>query len=135
MTLGDDIAATLPRLRAEAESMMVDACIIHGDPVTVFNEETLENEETIPVIYEGRCKYRLSDAAIQPVEAVGQSLIVQRATLSLPIGSSRGIRKNHVATITASKNDPEMVGMRLLVKDSFRHTNATARRLPVEEIS
>lgn len=135
MSLGADVQAALPQLRAQAESLMIDACTISGGTTSVFNEETFEYETVTAETYSGPCRLRFAATAVQDVEAAGQLLVVQRATLSLPIATSGAVLEGHVATITACVNDPALVGRKFRIEGGHHQTFATARRFPVEEIT
>lgn len=135
MTLGADVQANLATFRAEAESLMFDACTVAGDSVPVFNETTLEYDTVEVESYSGPCRLRFGDTAVQDIEAAGQLLIGQRATLSLPVATSGGVLEGHVATITACVNDPALVGRKFRVEGGHHQTFATARRFPVEEVT
>lgn len=135
MTLGADIQAELPTLRSQAESMMVDACTIAGGTTSVFNPDTFEYE-TVPVeVYSGPCRLRFAATAVQDVEAAGQLLVAQRATLSLPVATSGGVIEGHMVTITACVNDASLVGRTFQVEGGHHQTFATARRFPLKEIT
>lgn len=121
--------------RSIAESMMVDSCTVSGGSAPVFNEETLEYETVAEVTYEGPCRIRFANAAVQDVEAAGQLLIAQRATLSLPIATSGDVAEGHVVTITACQNDPALLGRTFRVEGGHHQTFATARRFPIVEVT
>lgn len=135
MTLGRDIAAALPNLRAQAESRMVDECIINGEPVRVWNPEKLDYDLTPTVVYTGKCRVRLAGTQATQGEQAGQLFVEQGATLSLPFSepTSADVRKDHVVTITASESDPGLVGAKYTIEARLRQTHATARRFPIKE--
>jgi hypothetical protein len=135
MNLGYDIAAALPGLRAQAESRMVDECVIHGDPVPVWNDATLDYDLTPSLVYMGRCRIRLANTAVRVDEQAGQLFAQSDAILSLPFSdtASADVRKGDVVTITASRNDPALEGAEFTIAFVGQQTDATARRFPLEE--
>lgn len=134
------IAASLPRLRRAAESLMTDTIRITRpgkpdvDPVTGAETPTGE------VLYEGPGKVQTSGGlASQVSTASGDSsnlggLVPEWSLyLHLPI-SVTGLREKDVAQVIDSQ-DPDLKGrcMRLVNMQSEK-TLATARRWNVEEI-
>lgn len=134
------IAASLPRLRHAAESLMTDTIRITRpgkpavDPVT--GAETPIGE----VLYEGPGKVQTSGGmASQTTTASGDSsnaggLVLEWSLyLHLPI-SATGLREKDVALVIDSQ-DPDLVGRSMrLVNMQSEKTLATARRWNVQEI-
>ncbi|WFR66635.1 DUF6093 family protein [Curtobacterium flaccumfaciens] len=135
--LGADIAATLPELRAAAESKMVDTCTIveittSGDP----DPTTSLPAETRTTIYAGKCEYRAADTQARSVDSAGRQLVQQGAVLKIPVDAlgSADVRIGHEATILTS-NDGTAEPVVVTVSGTHQQTYATARRLPVEVTS
>lgn len=135
MSLITDIQAYLPRFREQAESLMTDTCTISGGTEQDFNETTLEYETVETVVYDGPCRLKFAATAVQDVEAAGQTLIVQSATLSLPVATSTAVKQNHIATMTNSVNDPGLIGVQFRIEGPHHQSFATARRFPVQEVN
>jgi hypothetical protein len=128
-------ASVLARGRAAAERLMVDECTITraGEGEPVFNETTMQYDPPPgSTVYTGRCRVQLTGAMAGTPEAAERVLVVQRATVQVPI-SVTGVEVDDVVTITASAHDPDLVGNRYRVRSLFAKTHATARRLEVEE--
>lgn len=138
MTLVDDILATLPQLRTEAEGRMVDACTITraGAGDTTFDPNTgLYTNAADSSIYTGKCEVQVSDGlSAQTTAAGGQVVTDLRVTVKVPM-SVENIAVDDVVTITASLLDPDLVGKKYRVIGTFAKSFATARRLQVEEVS
>lgn len=136
MTLADAIAATLPELRAHAESMMVDACTVTrasaGAPVVDNNSGTV-TPAAPATIYSGPCRVQLPDAVEKAEEAGGDALSVQAAIISLPIAGSESVAVGDVVTVTGATFDAELSGVTYVVRGLHRKTHATSRRLRCEE--
>lgn len=134
MSLVDDITATLPLLRAEAEARMVDACTItRGGGAPVFDPDTgTYTDPAASTIYTGACEVQISDGlTARQTEAGGAELTVTRVTVKVPM-SAEGVQVGDVVTITASVHDPDLVGQEFTVVAGFAKTFGTARRLQVE---
>lgn len=134
MSLGADISAELPGLRAAAESMMVDSCVI-GIRVRSdeLDEETGQYTFTIPApVYEGPCRYKAGGTAANTVDVQGQSLVEQADILSLPVRGSEAVTKDMVAVVSLTFDDAVLT---VRVVADHRQTFATARRLPVELVT
>ena len=132
MSLGDDIAAALPALRAEAESRMTDTWRITRPGEPVWDEETGKYTTPDVTVYNGPGRLKFASAVVSDVEAGGQLIAAQRPRLDLPVSTSGGVRVGDTAVLTASRNDAASVGLRVTIEGVFFQTDATARRFPVE---
>lgn len=137
MTLVNDIRATLPLLRAEAEGRMVDACTItRGGGADTFNPTT--GVYTTPAgttIYTGKCEVQISDGLnARETDAGGTEVTLSRLTVKIPI-SAEGVQVDDIITITSSLLDPDLVGQSYRVMAGFAKSFATCRRLQVERIT
>lgn len=130
-----DVQAALPGLRAAAESLMVDSCVV-GRKTSggVLNEETGEYEPGFESVYEGPCKLKAAAVQAQDVDAQSQLLIIQQQTLSLPVAGSEGVRPGMVARVTL-RNDPDVGVVEVRVVAPHQQTFSSARRFPVELVS
>jgi hypothetical protein len=136
VTLGWDVAAALPGLRAEAESLMTDTVLIRrksGAPV--LNQSTGELVQGYTTIYSGVCRLKMRSTVVRDVDAASQLLGVQSPELHVPVAGTADIRNDDVFELTASVGDPGLVGLSGVVVGMFPHTGSTARRLPVEVAS
>jgi hypothetical protein len=141
--LGDDIAAALPELRAQAESRMRDTWVITRPGAQVWNPATKQYEGSVVTVYDGPGRLRPTALMDHATTAADQEFMESQYVLSLPIGShpnittgtSGDVRKDNVATCTKSADDPAMVGRKYTIGISAAHSQATARRFPVTETS
>lgn len=136
MSLARDIAFALPELRAQAESLMVDGCVIGFETKsTVIDEQTgLYPDVIAEPVYTGPCELMDARAALQEVEAAGQLLIEQGSILKLPVDGSAGVLKDMVVRFTSAKFDGEHIGLKLRVTGPFHKSTAVSRRFLVQEI-
>ena len=134
--LGDDVAAVLPELRREAESLMVDTCAITtpGAPTWDATNGIYTPGEPVTV-YEGKCRIRKPSAAPQGADSGEAAWAVDDYVLSLPILGSESVTNGHDVEILTSANDPAAVGMMLTVSGGHWQTHSTARRLPCKVVS
>lgn len=136
MSLGGDIAATLPFLRSQAESMMVSSCTItRAGTRSVLNEETLAYEAERIAVYSGPCRFKFGATQANVVDAQAQLVTEQGATLSLPVDGSGGVTTDDVAEITSNPYDPALVGKSVRITGQHVQTFATARRFGIELLS
>ena len=135
MSLGDDIAAALPDLRAHAESLMWDSCVITGDGgAPVWNDETGTYDSPAgSTIYSGKCRLRMPRAAGNRVDSGEASWAVDDGVLSLPVDGSQAVTAGPVAVVTLGL-DP-LVSVTVTVQATHAQTASTARRLPVKVVS
>lgn len=141
--IADDIAAALPELRAHAESMMVDSCLItrqrldpNGEPVRTMDPDTLELTYVWDEVYAGKCRVQrfrgqgLSDVMAGEVE-FGKAYL----QLQVPI-AVLGVRPKDRVTFTAvgAISDPALLSEVATVVDDLSKTHATKRTLMCEVV-
>lgn len=135
--LGDAIAAELPALRREAESLMVDSCRITADgSAPVWDDATgTYTPATGATVYEGRCRLRKPSAAPRDVDSGEAGWAVDDYVLSLPVDGSEAVAGGHTVEVLSSANDPAAVGMLLEVQGGHWQSQSTARRLPCKVVT
>lgn len=114
---------------------MVDTCTVTraGEGRGPWNEDTMDYDPPpSTTVYTGPCRVQLSAAMANTPEAGERVLVVQRATVSVPI-TATGVAVGDTVTITAAEHDPDLAGNVYRVRSLFAKTHATARRLEVEE--
>ena len=144
-SLGAELAAELPELRALAESLMLDTARV--DEITGVTTDPLTGASTstyatvygpdiapLPGKRSGMCKVQGLDPQEANPEAGGATLTVQRYAIHVPVGAFVP-KVGHVVTITATALDPNLVGHQYRVVALLHKTLATAYRLSVEEVS
>lgn len=85
--------------------------------------------------YQGPCRLKFNPRFPQQGDAAGQTVAKQYVVLYLPVEGSGSVRVGNVAVVTSCPGDPSLVGRRFEVTGEFHQTYATARRVPVEEIT
>lgn len=132
--LGYDVAAALPELRAQAESIMTSRVVVSRETGTVRDPETGTNVPTWTVIYQGKARVRMPSTEAREVDQSGQRIVESAPTLSLPIGDSSAalVALDDVAVLIEHGPDPLIVGTRMRVAEGIDQTWSTARRFSVE---
>lgn len=123
--------------RREAESEMRETCTVTaagaGSPGE-WNPVTLQHDAPdAATVYTGKCKVRFGNTRARQGEAGGQLYAEQDLTVSFPVATSTSVGKDCVVLITASADDPALVGKRFLITTDRSQSNATSRRLPARE--
>lgn len=121
------------RGRVAAEAQMRDSCAVHrpGQPVT----DPVTGKVTAPLapIYSGRCKVQQTISQASNPAAGGHSFTVQGSRVDFPV-SVGPLQVSDVVTMTASVLDPQLVGRKFRVVETFHKSGATAQRTRVEEV-
>lgn len=138
MTLGADIAAALPELRAQAESLHTDTFTVYRatgektqDPVTL-----VESDVFATVLADVAGKLQTGQAQPNDTQAAGQNVVESGMFWHTSV-NTLGVLTDDVVECTAvgPLSDPELVGRRVRVTGPFLKSLATARRFPVEAVS
>lgn len=128
-------ASVLARGRTAALAGMVDTCRITRVTGTVTDPDTGVVTPGYTTIYEGVCRVQQRSASdARPADAGEAYLVLLRLELQLP-NSATGIAVGDTATITASVNDADLVDREFRVRELAHKSEATARRLGVEEVT
>lgn len=138
MTLGSDIAAVLPGLRAEAESRMSES--VTGGAFTDGTDPVTGDPTRIPgsVRYAGVGRVRYASLAASSTstgaDQIGQPVVVQTPYLSIPWGSPRLFEGDEVR-VDASASDPMLVGRAYQVAGNAVIGSVTSHRYPLTELT
>ncbi|GAA2237696.1 hypothetical protein GCM10010401_07370 [Rarobacter faecitabidus] len=143
MTIGDELAATLPRLRAMAESLMRDTVKVEriaGKPDPESGEAPRTQVypvESTPAKWKrglgGIGKVQTYEAHDTVREVVGATVTTQRYRVDVPVGSFAPA-EGDIVTILAAALDPNLRGRTYRVEALLHKTAATAYRLQVSEV-
>lgn len=125
--LGNDIAAALPTLRAQARSRMTRPCVAKLVTGVGANPETGADETIYETLYEGVCRLRNRDVAGSSRESGGATVTVARIEWHIPHDAPR----IPVGTVISFEDDtPDY-----RTTDTADGDDLTARRYPVEVAS
>ena len=136
MSLGLDVNAALPELRAHAESMMQDACIVErATGETTLDSVTLEEVPVYAPVYSGKCRIQRPDTQTRETVVGGVEFAQRGVYGQLPL-SAVGIRKGDRLTVTAvgDTTDPDLLGLVASVEANLTKTHPTKRTLVMTEV-
>ncbi|MEK6343519.1 MAG: DUF6093 family protein [Curtobacterium sp.] len=125
------IGGTLAMGRRWAEARMSDTCRITRQVDGGIDEATGKRTTVTETVYQGPCEFKADQVQATDREQSGQQLVVQDATLKLPIVTSTAVTKGHDVEILTSATDPGLVGRKARVVGPFASAYTTARRFPV----
>lgn len=136
MTLGSDIEAALPGLRAEAESRMTEAVVV-GPATDGVDPETGDPTLAIdPERYAGKARIRYGSVTASTNDgngaSIGQPLTTQSPYLSVPWGSPRLYEGDQVH-VTGSASDALLVNRWYTIAGNAAIGQVTAHRYPLTE--
>jgi hypothetical protein len=127
-------ASVLARGRAAAARGFVDSCLIQAVASLTTNPDTGQVTRAYTTVYSGPCRIQQRAEARSRREDAGEaSLLMSQRELQLPVATSTGVRAGQRVTVTASVNDPDLVGKVFVVRDEAAKSEATARRVGIEE--
>lgn len=132
MSLGYDIAAALPGLRAEAESRMTETIT-----VGLFEDgtdETTGDPIRVPMVvrYTGPARIRWTGRGVTNANAPAMPVTVQEPVLSIPFGSPRLLDRDEVHIIASP--DPILAGRRVYIQGDAIAGQVTSHRYPLSEL-
>lgn len=133
VSLGSDVDAALPGIRAEAESRMTDSVMVGKfrdgtDPITKDAIRVLETER-----YTGKGRIRWGSREVSNSQATGSPVAMQEPYLSVPFGTARFFTDDEVECNDSP--DPLLVGRRFKISGAAAAGQVTAYRYPLEELS
>lgn len=133
--IGHDIAAALPELRAQAESMMITPCRISRTGTVTANPDT-GADVIIPgaKVYAGGCKVQAREGQPQPAESGTATVIAQSLEVHVPASSGPYRKGDLVEILDRPDGAAAVVERRFRVEGLHRKTWQTAQRLQVEEL-
>lgn len=126
---------TLAAGRAAAETGMMDACTITRDTVTAVNTQTGVQTITTATLYTGICRIKKTGGA-SGTKVGGAYQLMLGLQVELPfIAETDGLQPGDKVTITASRNEPELVGRVMRIHDLAHESEATSRKFAVQEVA
>ena len=138
--LADDIAAVLPGVRAEAESLMTDTCTITREDPNAPEPEPDPVTLVIPpkariTVYSGKCRVQIKSiiASSTDSDAGERATVTQEFEWQGPVVGTETVAVNDVIQMVTAPNDTALVDRKFTVTARFEKTHATSRRLRVIE--
>lgn len=128
--------SVLARARGFFAASLTDACTIARVTGTDTNPITGVVTETEVSVYTGPCRVQEVVPFVRETSpAPAQHLLGTPRVLQLPVATSLDVKSGDIVTITACTNDPDLVGRRMAVRGQKGKSEATSRRLDVEEMT
>lgn len=131
---GLDPGPAVARGRLAAESLMVDACTIRRKTGETTDTDTAAVTPTYATLYTGKCRIQQVGGIARPTQAGEQTDWMLRLDLQLPM-SVTGLKVSDVVAVTASVRDPDLPGRVFTIRGLAHKTDATARRVQIEEVT
>lgn len=123
----------LERARAAALAGMVDTCRITRRANGAVDENTGRIAQSVQDLYAGVCRVQ-NQRAQSRAEEVGQDrALLLPMEIQLPVTVIR-LQVGDDIEITASVNDPDLVGRVFQIRDLAHKSHASARRVRAEEV-
>ena len=135
VSLGADIAAALPELRRQAESMMRDTCTITRPGAQTWDDAAgAYTTGGAPVqLYAGPCRVRRPNLAEREALAGDADWTLAGAVVSIPVDGTTDDLLGATVHVVGCEMDPALTGRDLTVTGS--QSQATARRLRCVEVA
>lgn len=127
--------------RRKAEAGMKDECVITRVTGATTDRETGQRVETRSTIYPapgqvGRCRLQELQAFSRDTRPTpDQPMLARYRVLQLPVATSVGLLAGDDVQMTVSVNDPDALGKHYAIRDQSTESEATSRRVGVEEIT
>ena len=122
----------LARGRQAAEASFVDTCTIRRRTGTTTDPDTGQTTPTYSNLYSGTCRVQQKQAQANQADVGEAYLLMLMFEVQLPM-SVTGLRTEDEITITASAHDPDLPNRVFLIRELAHKTDATARRVGVQE--
>lgn len=142
VNLATDVAEALTEGRALIESLMTDTCTVtRVDPDAEQGEmdpDTMQYPDAEPLtVYAGKCRVQIKSviASSSDADAGDRRGVVQEFELQLPIDGTDDIAVNDVVRMDSAAHDASLVGREFTVAARHEKSQATARRLRVQEVT
>jgi len=132
VTLSADVLKVLPKLRAAAESLMVDECRITALGETVTDYHTGQVTRARTTVYEGKCKVQSRASAVSTPDAGGATFSMVSREVHIPANAAE-VLDGYEVEITGSLLNSFTVGKVYRVEGFTPDSFDTAFRIPVKE--
>lgn len=131
MSLGSDIDAALPQLRAEAESRMREKVQVGSFRDGVDEATGGPTRDLVTERYTGKARIRWGSREVTNANGPSMPITVQEPYMSVPFGTP--LLRDSEVLVTGSE-DPVLVGRRFRVQGYPVAGAVTAHRYPLEEL-
>ena len=125
-------ASILAQGRAAAARGRSDTCLIERKTAETTGATGLP-VRTWTTVYEGACRLQTRGNWATSRDIGQAGVVINQAELQLPHDAEPAV--NDRVTITASLNDPHLVGEQFLIRGELPKSDATARRVMIQEVT
>jgi hypothetical protein len=126
---------TLARGRAFLEGALIDTCLIDRQTGASTNPTTGAVTPIYTTVYAGRCEVKQGGgASAGQTEVAEATLRLGSYDIKLPIDDALDVRPDDRVTITAARNDTDLVGRKFFLTGEAHATAKTGRRIAMTEI-
>lgn len=132
--IGADIAAALPELRAQAESLMVDAVLIERRAGQSTDQVTGKVVDVFEPVWSGKCRWLRPVTWDNPTQVADSEIAKVDRDMRLPVDGTGEVRRGDRVTCTASAHDPARVGEVAWVRVVETQSQPVHRRLLCREV-
>lgn len=130
---GASLIDVLPELRAQAESLMVDQCVVRRPTGhTAQDPDTGSEVPEYADVFVSPCKVQARTLVALEAEVGGRTSTTVRLELHMPLDVPL-VKAYDVAEIVDS-HDPQLVGRKFTITAPVAKSLATARRFEVSEV-
>lgn len=128
-------ATVLAAGRAAAGRGLNDACTITRKTGETTNPANGVVTPMYTQLFAGACRVQAASANwAGPTTVAEAALRLASFELQLPVAGSEGLRIDDRVTITACRNDADLVGRVFTITGASRKSDATTRKLPLLEV-
>lgn len=120
---------------------MVDTCVIRRETGSTTDRTTGQPTPTYTQIYPatgsaGPCRVQeIFGFARETSPSPDQTQLARYRILQLPVATSLGVQSGDLVEMVTCVNDPDLVGVVMVLRDQSGKTEATSRRLGMEELT
>lgn len=115
---------------------MIDTCTITRITGSTLDTTTGVVTPTTTTVYSGPCRLQANQGMARNATPTPDDPVLMRyRELQLPVTTSTGVRQGDRVHIDTCVNDPDMAGTEHIVHDQHGKSEATARRLGIEEVT
>lgn len=119
--------------RAAANNRMMDTCTVRHITGVVTDDLTGVVTPAKSVVYSGPCRFKMAGDG-SPTEGGEVTVAVLSMELHLPITGSETVVHGDEVTCDSALNDTALVGRTFRVSSKQIKSEATARRISIEEV-
>lgn len=119
--------------RAAAQQRMLDTCTVRRITAVTTDDLTGAVTPTKTVVYSGPCRFKMAGDG-SPTDGGEVTVAVLSMEVHLPVVGSEAVAHGDEVTVDSALNDTALVGRTFRVASKQIKSEATVRRISVEEV-